>query len=85
VSGIFFTLFQQVSTYLKVKEHIRGVVLMGAVNSGSFLALSVILASAIGKDGIGYSWVFSFALGALVGIAYMRYTRGRSGPLPVNP
>ncbi|OPX66473.1 MAG: hypothetical protein A4E30_00129 [Methanomassiliicoccales archaeon PtaB.Bin215] len=84
VSGLFFTLFQQVSTYLKVKEFIRGVVLMGAVNSGSFLALSVILAAAIGKDGIGYSWVFSFALGALVGLIYMRHTRGRSGPLPIN-
>ncbi len=85
VSGLFFTLFQQVSTYLKVREHVRGVVLMGAVNSASFLALSVILAAAFGKDGIGYSWVFSFALGALVGLVYMRYARGRNGQPSTGP
>lgn len=82
ISSLFLTLCLVESTVLKIRGHVKGVIALGAVNSLSFFALSYIFFILYGTDGIGYAWIISYAISALIGLFIIWAVRGRIGDNP---
>ncbi len=72
ISSMFLAMFMIESTVLKIRGRVKSVMALSAVNSISFFSLSYVFVMIFDMEGIGFAWLASYVLTALLGLLLIR-------------